>query len=70
MSLELCFRKINVTARCRVGWKEKTLQISVPILLVANKERALVILDKREIYWWSNGEGKVKNCLSSKSIDV
>lgn len=35
---ELCFKKINRTSGYRMDWKEKGLDMRVPILLVASKE--------------------------------
>ena len=35
---ELCFKTINRTSGYRMNWKEKGLDVRVPILLVASKE--------------------------------
>lgn len=35
---ELCFKTINRTYGYRMNWKEKGLDMRVPILLVASKE--------------------------------
>lgn len=35
---ELCFKKISRTSGYRMNWKEKGLDMMVPILLVASKE--------------------------------
>lgn len=48
VSLGLCFRKINMTAGCRVDWKERRLELRALILLVARRER----------HWFSYTKGK------------
>lgn len=48
-----------MTAASTVDQKKKGLEMWVPILWLQAKKAALVILGKKEISCWRNGEGRV-----------